>query len=135
LQLTLLWVARETIMSDEATIASNRRAARDSLFLNTEIRVQGVRDPIPVRVRNLSATGMMVDGHPAFTDGAEIVTDLRGIGDVKGRIAWTMAQRAGVAFDEEIDPVKARTPAGQVKHATYQRPPVDQTSRPGLKVR
>jgi PilZ domain len=122
-------------MSDEATIASNRRAARDSLFLNTEIRVQGVRDPIPVRVRNLSATGMMVDGHPAFTEGAEIVTDLRGIGDVKGRIAWTMAQRAGVAFDEEIDPVKARTPTGQVKHVTYQRPPVDQTSRPGLKVR
>ena len=122
-------------MSDEASIASNRKAARDSLFLNTEIRVEGVRDPIPVRVRNLSASGMMVDGHPAFVEGVAIITNLRGIGEVEGRIAWTMAQRAGVAFSEEIDPVKARTPTGVVKHVTYARPPVEQTSRPGLKVR
>lgn len=122
-------------MSDEASIASNRKAARDSLFLNTDIRVEGVRDPIPVRVRNLSAAGMMIDGHPAFVEGVEITTDLRGVGEIKGRIAWTMAQRAGVAFAEEIDPIKARTPTGQVKHVTYERPPVEATSRPGLKVR
>jgi PilZ domain len=122
-------------MSDEVTFASHRNNARDSLFLSTDIVVSNYAHPITVRVRNLSPGGMMIDGHDAFIDGAEITTDLRGIGPVTGRIAWVMAGRAGVAFDLEIDPKKARTPVGQSQSTIYKRPPIDLTSRPGLKGR
>jgi PilZ domain len=122
-------------MSDEATFASHRNKARDSLFLSTDIVVANYAHPITVRVRNLSAGGMMIDSHDAIVDGAEIATDLRGIGPVTGRIAWVMAGRAGVSFDLEIDPKKARTPVGQSQSTVYKRPVLDQTSRPGLKNR
>jgi hypothetical protein len=122
-------------MSDEITSVSNRHATRDSLFLSTDVTVPGFAHVITVRVRNLSPGGMMIDGHDAFVEGAEIKTDLRGIGPISGKIAWVMAGRAGVAFDQDIDPKKARTPVGQSKIPTYARPDIDQTSRPGLKVR
>jgi hypothetical protein len=122
-------------MSENASSASHRHNSRDSLYLITDVVVANYAHPITVRVRNLSSGGMMIDGHDAFTDGAEITTDLRGIGVVTGHIAWIMAGRAGVAFDQEIDPKKARTPIGQSQTIVYQRPPVDSTSRPGLKIR
>jgi PilZ domain len=117
------------------SIAKKRQAARDSLFLSSEVTVVGARNPVTVRVRNLSPGGMMVDGNAIFHEGAAISADLRGIGAVAGRIAWIAEGRAGVAFDEEIDPKEARHPVGQTKTRTYARPPVDYTSRPGLKVR
>lgn len=128
-------MGRDEPMTPEEIIASNRHTSRDSLFLSTDIEVPGARHPITVRVRNLSAGGMMIDGHPAFVEGVTVKTDLRGIGEVTGRIAWAMVERAGVAFDVEIDPKKARHPVGQSKSVTYERPPVDKTSRPGLKLR
>jgi PilZ domain len=125
-------------MTSEEAIASNRNAARDSLFLSTDVVVPGAPKPITVRVRNLSAGGMMIDGNPAFVEGVTVESDLRGIGIVKGRVAWTMPERAGIAFDMEIDPKMARHPVGQNKSSktvTYARPPLDYTSRPGLKAR
>lgn len=123
-------------MSNEAAkTSSQRNAARDSLFLSTDIIVASCAHPITVRVRNLSSGGMMIDGHEAFEDGAEISTDLRGIGPVTGRIAWIMAGRAGVSFDRNVDPRKARTPIGQAPVKPLGRPVTDASSRPGLKVR
>ncbi len=116
-------------------IAQKRQAARDSLFLSTEIAVAGARKPVSVRVRNLSPGGMMVDGSPLFHEGAAVSADLRGIGAIAGTIAWVAEGRAGVAFDTEIDPKQARHPVGQGKHITYARPPVPQSTRPGLKLR
>jgi hypothetical protein len=50
----------------------------------------------------------MIDAAVDLAPGAEVLAELRGIGEVTGRIAWCSAGRAGVAFDEPIDPRLAR---------------------------
>ena len=42
-----------------------------------------------------------------------VTIDLRGIGEVTGRVAWCTQGRLGIALDETIDPMKARKSVGQ----------------------
>jgi PilZ domain len=122
-------------MSTETT-AKKRKAGRDSLFLSTEIMVEGARKPVSVRVRNLSPGGMMIDGNAVFQEGAVVSAGLRGIGAVAGRIAWIAEGRAGIAFDQDIDPKEARGSTGSLpNNFTLFKPPVIGERRPGLKVR
>ena len=88
--------------------AQNRVSVRDSLFLAATLRTEGAATEEAVRVRNLSAGGMMVDCAMALARGDRIVISLRGIGPIKGRVAWREANRLGISFDEEIDPMLAR---------------------------
>jgi PilZ domain len=117
------------------SIAKKRQSSRDSLFLSAEITVEGARKPVTVRVRNLSPGGMMIDGNPIFHEGAIVSADVRGIGAVAGKIAWVIDERAGVAFDEEIDPKEARAPVAPAKPRVLFTPSQDRTRRPGLKMR
>lgn len=89
-----------------------RTAARDSLFLSATIRRRGDtgEESSPVRVRNLSADGMMADYHEASVPGDAVVVTLRGIGSVPGKVAWVGQGRIGIAFDVEVDPKLARKP-------------------------
>ncbi len=117
------------------TIAKKRQAARDSLFLSSEITVEGALKAVTVRVRNLSAGGMMIDGIAIFHEGAIVSADLRGIGAVLGKVAWIIEDRAGVSFDKEIDPKEARAPIGAAKPNVRFVPVIDKSRRPGLKIR
>lgn len=92
---------------------SQRKRRRDSLFLSAQIRIDGVEQPKPVRVRNLSEGGLMADLPNGAPIGAIVELDLRGIGRVVGQVAWCTAGRIGVAFDLPIDPQKARKPVGK----------------------
>lgn len=122
-------------MSTE-TPAKKRSASRDSLFLSTEVMVEGARKPVSVRVRNLSSGGMMIDGNAVFHEGAVVSAALRGIGAVAGRIAWIAEGRAGIAFDQEIDPKEARGATGSLpNNFTLFKPPAPVERRPGLKLR
>ncbi len=117
------------------SIAKKRQVARDSLFLSTEVTVQGALKPVTVRVRNLSPGGMMIDGNAIFHEGAVVSAELRGIGSVSGKIAWILEERAGVSFDEEIDPKEARAPVSAPKPKVLFTPQPDRSRRPGLKLR
>ena len=117
------------------SIAKKRQTARDSLFLSSEITVEGALKPVTVRVRNLSTGGMMIDGNALFHEGALVSAALRGIGQVAGKIAWIVEDRAGVAFDKEIDPKEARAPVGVAKPNIRYVPVIDKSRRPGLKIR
>lgn len=90
--------------------ASQRNDARDSLFLVAVFRVVGGKHDWQVRVRNLSAGGLMAEFPHPLAMGTEVEVDVRGIGWVTGRVAWATAGRVGVAFDEQIDPKMARKP-------------------------
>ncbi|MFA6115398.1 MAG: PilZ domain-containing protein [Sphingomonas sp.] len=92
--------------------AHNRNEARDSLFLMADMRVPGSPDAIQVRVRNLSAGGLMAEFPNGLDQGTPVEFDVRGIGWVPGRVAWSAAGRIGVAFDRQIDPMMARKPVG-----------------------
>ena len=92
--------------------AHNRNEARDSLFLMADFRVAGSPDVTQVRVRNLSAGGLMAEIANGLELGLQVEFDVRGIGWVPGKVAWSAAGRVGIAFDRVIDPMLARKPVG-----------------------
>lgn len=89
-----------------------RQVNRDSLFLLARLQVEGRDEDYRVKVRNLSAGGMMAEGEVRVTRGERVAVELRNIGWVEGSVAWRQENRFGIAFLEEIDPRMARAPAG-----------------------
>jgi len=88
----------------------HRQIARDSLFLLADMRVDGLSGDHKVRVRNVSAGGLMAEGGPVAQRGTRVAIQLRNVGWVDGTIAWVHDTRCGIAFNEEIDPKLARAP-------------------------
>jgi hypothetical protein len=90
------------------TQIENRQIARDSLFLMADLRIDGLDSEYRIKVRNLSAGGMMGEGGVQVVRGTTVAVNIRNIGWVPGTIAWVQENRFGVAFIEEIDPKLAR---------------------------
>lgn len=108
-----------------------RQIDRDSLLLMASIRAGRFGPSWPVKVRNLSACGMMGEGDLSVERGAQVTIELRNIGTVSGSVAWVEGNRFGVVFADEIDPKLARSPvrAGPPDLASprYTRPPLDRS--------
>ena len=86
---------------------------RDSLMLSAQLRIVSRGGAaVPVRVRNLSAGGLMAELPDPVPNDSAVEVEVRGIGWVSGRIAWQTEGRAGIAFDRDIDPQLARRPVG-----------------------
>lgn len=98
-----------------------RNISRDSLFLLADIRLEGADEAVRVKVRNLSAGGMMAEGGPRVVRGARLSIKLRNIDWVDGNVAWVQDNRFGIAFDYEIDPAEARAPATKPNEASTPR--------------
>ena len=89
-----------------------RARGRDSLLLVAQLSLgdeQGVRE---VRVRNLSEGGLMIELDKVAEVGTPVRLELRGIGEISGKVAWCTQGRIGIALDSVIDPKKARKPVG-----------------------
>lgn len=87
-----------------------RGGARDSLLLSAQLKLSTLATPVTVRIRNLSAGGMMAEFAGRADVGDAVDVDVRGIGWVTGRIAWVAEGRVGIALDRDIDPLRARKP-------------------------
>jgi len=106
--------------------SESRQISRDSLFVLAELRLDGSETPHKVKVRNLSAGGLMADAPLKVQRGQLCSVELRNIGWVEGSVAWVQENRFGIAFREEIDPKVARAPvAASEGTARYVRPPID----------
>lgn len=104
----------------------HRHISRDSLFLMAELRVPGQEALVRVKVRNLSAGGMMAEGAVRAVRGTLVEASIRNVGWVEGAIVWTQGDRCGIAFSEDIDPMIARAPviAGE-STPRFVKPPTD----------
>jgi hypothetical protein len=102
--------------------AANRSDARDSLLIAAGFRIAGQKVEHLVRVRNLSAGGLMAELDRDVDTGTPVEVNVRGIGWVSGQIAWIAAGRVGVAFDHPIDPRAARKPVTTLKKPKLDRP-------------
>ena len=114
-------------------MAKERNAARDSMLLQASLHrvdAPGLK-PITLRIRNLSAGGLMADCSEPLTSDEHVVLELRGIGEITGQVAWCRGGRVGIAFDSPIDPRQARKPVAAPKR---QSTPVTRPRRPGLKI-
>lgn len=105
--------------------SGQRQIARDSLFVMAEMRIDGQPGEVRVRVRNLSAGGLMAEGVQKAQRGQVVWVNVRNIGWVEGSIAWVQDNRCGVAFRDEIDPLVVRAPvtAGEGT-PRYVKPPL-----------
>lgn len=98
-----------------------REMERDSLFMQGVLHLPGQSQPVTVRVRNLSAGGLMADYAGEIAQDTFVEIELRNIGRVSGRVAWVSASQFGLAFDAKIDPLAVRRPIG-VKRDDLFRP-------------
>lgn len=94
------------------TGSENRQIARDSLFVMADLRIDGLDGEHRIKVRNLSAGGMMGEGLVNVMRGTVVRVNLRNVGWVEGTVAWVHQNRFGVAFRDEIDPMVVRMPVG-----------------------
>lgn len=102
---------------------AQRNTSRDSLLLTATLRTEAGASN--VRVRNLSAGGLMAEYGIALSQGTPVEIDVRGIGWVSGKVAWATDGRLGIAFDSPIDPKLARKPVGMgAKTPIYLKPPL-----------
>ncbi|WP_066720993.1 PilZ domain-containing protein [Sphingomonas pituitosa] len=80
------------------------------------------------RVRNISATGMMLESPFPLREADGIVVELRGGPVLEGRIMWVSAGRAGVQFPAPIDveevlaTAKGSSPAARLRRAVPRAP-------------
>ena len=96
---------------DEEVAALSLSADRDSLFMQARLQFAGASDTVLVRVRNLSAGGMLAEVQGrirGLEQGGAVEVDLRNIGPVPGRIVWIGDGKFGVAFDRPVDPQAVR---------------------------
>jgi hypothetical protein len=107
-----------------------RQVERDSLLLMAQVRVDGGETEYRVKVRNLSAGGMMAEGEAPVARGSPVSVELRNIGRVDGSVAWTQEARFGIAFVDEIDPKLARAPVAtgvpDISAPRFTRPVLEQ---------
>jgi hypothetical protein len=57
----------------------------------------------PVRLRNISSGGALVDAQAYCPEGLEVVLDLGGAGSLAARVSWTQGEQVGLRFDEPFD--------------------------------
>jgi hypothetical protein len=97
---------------DETTVVPGQRnAGRDSLLLTARMKLDG-RPECQVRVRNLSEGGLMAEYPQPVGIGTSVLMEIRGIGWVRGMVAWATEGRLGIAFETKVDPLSARKPVG-----------------------
>lgn len=98
--------------NDRKFSAAKRGMDRDSLLLQAVLRIPNTEEERAVRIRNLSAGGLMAEIPIGLVRGERIEINLNSIGWVSGHIAWVTDGRAGIAFDHPINPKDARKPVG-----------------------
>lgn len=96
--------------------SAKRGLDRDSLLLKAVLRFPRTKDEGEVRIRNLSAGGLMAEAPLRVARGEAVEIHLRGIGWISGHVAWVTEGRLGIAFDHPINPKDARKPIGTTEH-------------------
>jgi hypothetical protein len=90
--------------------AAKQSMDRDSLFLKAVLRFPNTKDEHEVRIRNVSAGGLMAEIPTNAPRDEPVEIKLRSIGWVSGHIVWVTDRRVGIAFDHPINPKDARKP-------------------------
>jgi hypothetical protein len=77
----------------------NRRSRRSNVLLAASIEASGAS--LPVKLRNLSTEGALVEGEDLPVEGSEVLFRRNEL-SVNSRVAWVHGKHAGVAFRRPI---------------------------------
>jgi PilZ domain len=99
--------------------AQRRKASRHPLVWNGVIYYEDGHDyeAEPVRIRNISVTGALVQSGNPITEGAVVYLDLRAAGRHAATVKWTRGDQAGLEFHELFDIHSLSKTAPQVASA------------------
>lgn len=109
---------------DQSSVSQNRRSRRANVLLAATVESAG--GELPVRLRNMSAEGALIEADALPAKGEQIVFRRNDIA-VAGRVAWVLDRHAGISFDEKLDPevVLRNVPAKKPKiEFKFRRPGV-----------
>lgn len=112
---------------DESGMMQNRGSRRSPVLLAASVEIEGT--PVPVKLRNLSEQGALIEGERLPKEGSVTFferNDLR----LKSRIVWVQGRYAGVAFARPLHPEEVLRNVPQPKAKTQQ-----DFRRPGLSCR
>ena len=84
---------------EQTNITQNRQSRRSNVLLAATIEVSG--SALPVKLRNLSTEGALIDGDDLPIEGSEVLFRRNEI-KVKSRVAWVSGKQAGIAFHRPI---------------------------------
>ena len=85
--------------SDDASVSERRVEIRTHLFVVAML--SAATTSMPVRIRNLSVSGALIEGS-ALPPGGSAVTIRRGGLSAEGTLAWQSENQAGLAFGSNI---------------------------------
>lgn len=80
---------------DHSSFSQNRRSRRSNVLLAASIEASGAS--IPVKLRNLSTEGALIEGDEMPVEGSEVLFRRNDLAII-GRVAWLDGKQAGVAF-------------------------------------
>ena len=104
-------------MADDAS----RFHDRASMLLVAEVRIaSGAAQRVVLR--NISATGLMVEMDEPPHRGSFVALNLGDLGWTCGTVVWRVGRRFGVMFDEAIDPASVRRTVGIIPQAPQPSP-------------
>ena len=109
---------------DESIPNQNRRSRRSNVLLAASIEVSGAS--LPVKLRNLSTEGALVEGNDLPVEGSEVLFRRNEL-SVNSRVAWVHGTYAGVAFRRPIaqEAVLRNIPKPRYRAPVdYRRPPL-----------
>ena len=122
--------------SRKAKDDSDRRAsARIGMLLLATIKFDDMLPSTASRVLDLSSGGIRTTLPVSLKRGHPVKVILKGIGEVRAKIAWTRGGEVGIKFDAKINTdlvVKALTGAPAATHIEFAKGPVP---RPGFHIR
>jgi hypothetical protein len=112
---------------DVSNSPQNRRQRRSQVLMAAALEFGGAS--LPVRLRNLSAEGALVEGEDLPVEGASVVFRRQEL-CVAAKVVWMRDGRAGLCFDERLSPEIV------LRHVPTPRPRVlPEFRRPGLSSR
>jgi hypothetical protein len=86
---------------DQSSNTQNRKSRRSNVLMAASLELSGTS--LPVKLRNLSADGALVEGDKLPVEGAQILFR-KGDLSVPGRVAWAKTRHAGISFAAKLSP-------------------------------
>lgn len=113
---------------DQSNSPQNRKTRRSNVLMSASLELSGTS--LPVKLRNLSAEGALVEADTLPVEGASIMFR-KGELCVQGRVAWAKTRHAGISFVRKLDPeqVLRHVPAPRARvNPDFRRPGLKATS-------
>lgn len=107
---------------DESNAPKNRQNRRSNVLMSASLELSGAA--LPVKLRNLSVDGALVEGDKLPVEGASIMFRREEIA-VPGKVAWVQGKKAGISFIRKIgeaEVLRSISPARTRAVASFRRP-------------